>query len=356
MQIRWGKPPRIRQLADAGCELSRDAARRLQWMNHYLHHGHGGGEFAAEFEQACQARGLPLFVLPPRSPKLNGHVERAHRTHNEEFYEVTPQRWNLLEVNRQLLAWERTSNTIRPHQALGYATPLESPQIQFQNRKVSLIMWTSTDSCESVPDCDTTRHNMSLVRAMFILFAAALCCPASPFPQGGPGPIRPPSSIYENSAEGLRRLMTDILDSARRGDRERVQRAIKDMEIPDFKSWSATAFVGDKAKTWSDTYGPGLETNEAALEKLFVQLVQLRGLISARKLSDSQATNNGPEATILASLKEPIDLYVAEWRDSQAPADAKGEPIGYFFYVGGSFRWNSVIALPTPCDLRSDSE
>jgi hypothetical protein len=39
MQIRWGKPPRIRQLADSGCELSRDAVRRLQWMQHYLQHG-----------------------------------------------------------------------------------------------------------------------------------------------------------------------------------------------------------------------------------------------------------------------------------------------------------------------------
>jgi putative transposase len=36
---------------------------------------HGGSEFAAEFELACQQRGLPLFVLPPRSAKLNGHVE-----------------------------------------------------------------------------------------------------------------------------------------------------------------------------------------------------------------------------------------------------------------------------------------
>ena len=85
----------------------------------------GGSEFAAEFEQACAARQLPLFVLPPRSPKLNGHVERAHRTHNEEFYEVTPECWNLPELNRQLLAWERTYNTLRPHQALRYATPLE---------------------------------------------------------------------------------------------------------------------------------------------------------------------------------------------------------------------------------------
>jgi len=42
----------------------------------------GGSEFAADFEQACQQCGLRLFVLPPRSPKLNGAVERAQRTHN----------------------------------------------------------------------------------------------------------------------------------------------------------------------------------------------------------------------------------------------------------------------------------
>ena len=41
----------------------------------------GGSEFQAAFEDACQARGIRLFVLPPRSPKLIGHVERAHRTH-----------------------------------------------------------------------------------------------------------------------------------------------------------------------------------------------------------------------------------------------------------------------------------
>ena len=29
------------------------------------------------------------------------------------------------ELNRELLAWEQTYNTIRPHQALGYLTPLE---------------------------------------------------------------------------------------------------------------------------------------------------------------------------------------------------------------------------------------
>jgi hypothetical protein len=36
-----------------------------------------GSEFMTEFEQACQANGLALFVLPPKRPDLNGAVERA---------------------------------------------------------------------------------------------------------------------------------------------------------------------------------------------------------------------------------------------------------------------------------------
>ena len=72
----------------------------------------GGSEFAAAFEQACQQRGLRLFVLPPRSPKLNGHVERANRTHTEEFYEVTPCSLQIPALNQELLVWERTYNTV----------------------------------------------------------------------------------------------------------------------------------------------------------------------------------------------------------------------------------------------------
>jgi len=85
----------------------------------------GGSEFAAAFEQACQERGLRLFVLPPRSPKLNGAVERAQRTHTEEFYEVTASSLELEALNRELRAWENVYNTVRPHQALGYLTPQE---------------------------------------------------------------------------------------------------------------------------------------------------------------------------------------------------------------------------------------
>ena len=85
----------------------------------------GGSEFEAIFEEECQKRGIKLFVLPPRSPKLNGAVERAHRTHTEEFYEVTDSSFDIPDLREELLEWEEVYNTVRPHQALGYVTPLK---------------------------------------------------------------------------------------------------------------------------------------------------------------------------------------------------------------------------------------
>ena len=78
----------------------------------------GGSEFQDVFEEECQRRGIKLFVLPPRSPKLNGHVERAQRTHTEEFYEVTDTSFELPELNQALLKWEKVykipSGPIKP--------------------------------------------------------------------------------------------------------------------------------------------------------------------------------------------------------------------------------------------------
>lgn len=85
----------------------------------------GGSEFKAEFEEACREKGLRLFVLPPRSPKLNGCVERAQRTHKEEFYQMLDPPDSLGELRRLLMAQELCYNTVRPHQALAQLTPYQ---------------------------------------------------------------------------------------------------------------------------------------------------------------------------------------------------------------------------------------
>ena len=95
----------------------------------------GGSEFEDVFEETCRRKGIKLFVLPPRSPKLNGHVERAQRTHTEEFYEITEAGFEISELNQALLKWEKVYNTIRPHQALGYLTPQQFLERYKQNQR-----------------------------------------------------------------------------------------------------------------------------------------------------------------------------------------------------------------------------
>jgi len=45
----------------------------------------GGSEFMDEFETECKKRSIDLYVLPPKSPKFNGVVERSHYAAKYEF-------------------------------------------------------------------------------------------------------------------------------------------------------------------------------------------------------------------------------------------------------------------------------
>ena len=82
----------------------------------------GGSEFQDAFERECQRRDTKLFVLPPRSPKLNGPVERAQRTHTEEFYEVTDANFEIPGLNRALLKYEPVNYVVNQHTMLTIRT------------------------------------------------------------------------------------------------------------------------------------------------------------------------------------------------------------------------------------------
>lgn len=85
----------------------------------------GGSEFKAECETYCREHALRLFVLPPRSPKRNGRVERIQRTVDEECYQCFDGPLRVADLVAALQEYETVYNTIRPHQALGYRTPQE---------------------------------------------------------------------------------------------------------------------------------------------------------------------------------------------------------------------------------------
>jgi len=62
----------------------------------------GGSEFRGDFEQACKGYGIPLYVLPPKSPECNGNVERANGSAKFEFYIFYQGASNLFNLQKQL--------------------------------------------------------------------------------------------------------------------------------------------------------------------------------------------------------------------------------------------------------------
>ena len=85
----------------------------------------GGAELMAAFETACQDRQLPLYVLPPKSPKLNGAVERANGSWRYEFYAVYDLPDTLAELNPLIDSFQHLYNHFRPHGALHGLTPAQ---------------------------------------------------------------------------------------------------------------------------------------------------------------------------------------------------------------------------------------
>ena len=85
----------------------------------------GGSEFRRDFEEACREADVPLFVLPPKSPRRNGCVEKANDSSRTEFRGLCAGGPTLDEVRPQLAEHQHFHNHVRPHQSLNMQTPME---------------------------------------------------------------------------------------------------------------------------------------------------------------------------------------------------------------------------------------
>jgi putative transposase len=85
----------------------------------------GGSEFKAEFEQACQAKRIRLYELPPKRPQINGAVERCNGSWRYEFYATYELPRSVEDLNPILDSFQHLYNYHRPHGALAGRTPAE---------------------------------------------------------------------------------------------------------------------------------------------------------------------------------------------------------------------------------------
>lgn len=85
-----------------------------------------GGENGKDFADCLTKKNIVHFFSRTGTPTDNPRVERSHLTDEREFYAQGNRQHKTLEhlqvVQRQ---WEQTYNLTRPHQALGYLTPME---------------------------------------------------------------------------------------------------------------------------------------------------------------------------------------------------------------------------------------
>jgi len=87
-----------------------------------------GAEFQSKFRWHLEDLDVRHVYIRPRTPRLNGKVERSHRIDDQEFYQLLedgPVRESIYLFNKKLRQWEDYYNFDRPHGALDGQTPYE---------------------------------------------------------------------------------------------------------------------------------------------------------------------------------------------------------------------------------------
>jgi transposase InsO family protein len=86
----------------------------------------GPGPGPVLFDRICVDNGIRHLLTAPYSPTTTGKVERFHKTMRAEW--GRPNDWrhdSIVEAQASLDAWVDHYNTVRPHQSLGMASPVE---------------------------------------------------------------------------------------------------------------------------------------------------------------------------------------------------------------------------------------
>ena len=86
-----------------------------------------GSEFCGVFQEVITTLHASHVWSRPRTPKSNGYVERFNWTLQDEFinYHIGEVEVNELHFEALLSEWVLFYNTKRPHQGLGYKTPMQ---------------------------------------------------------------------------------------------------------------------------------------------------------------------------------------------------------------------------------------
>ena len=153
---------------------------------------------------------------------------------------------------------------------------------------------------------------------------------------------------YTDTIGEFQRFLQDILEATSKGDQQTVASLLKSTEVPDCDAWLHRMYKSDSADSWMSLCDPkALNSQEKSMQELFAGFARQGGEFSTRKVNDNpRGGEGGFESGMVHGGKEPLELYFASWKAPGQSKEAEGEPIGYFYYLEGGFRWDSLVSFP----------
>lgn len=154
-------------------------------------------------------------------------------------------------------------------------------------------------------------------------------------------------STYPDSKVGLQRLLQDILDATKKGDKQRVASLLKSTEVPNCDAWLHQMYKSDSADSWMGLCDSKiLASEQESMKELFAGFAKEGGEFSIRRVNDDlQGGEGGLESGMVNGGRLPLEVYFAAWKSPNQSKEAKGESIGYFYFLDGGFRWDSLISF-----------
>ena len=129
---KYGKVAFARMYKNKSSKNGEDFLLRLHFLlnGNIPRVGHDNGtEFEKYFKIACQKLKIEQYYSRVRTPKDNPNNERFNRTIQEEFIDLGNFNSDPVVFNRNLTEWLIEYNFKRPHETLGYQTPMKISKV-----------------------------------------------------------------------------------------------------------------------------------------------------------------------------------------------------------------------------------
>jgi TonB family protein len=169
--------------------------------------------------------------------------------------------------------------------------------------------------------------------ALFATIARAQPAPGRPSQNAAP-----PPAAYPDSPRGLQDFLEDLFAAIKANDKPKIDSLWQSTLLPEHGAWFARVFGDKEGAALEATYARQL-ANAAYTPGNTYTFVAGLDTVRFLVLPLAQAAVNRPDSwakPILLSMRAPVSAYRAE---AIGPAGAASYMLGYFFYVGGRFRW-----------------